>query len=186
VLVVAGSLTPQTRAQTDALSAAKVATFVLDARVVFEPVNREREMERIVGPAAGVLRRGADVLVLADSAAEAVAETQRRGAEHGLDRQAASKQVSAALAELTERIVRVTGLTRLVIAGGDTSGTICRRLGICGNYVLEEVATGVPSGRAIGRDMVLVLKSGSFGEPEFLIRATEHLKTPVRTRRRSA
>ena len=186
VLVVAGSLTPQTRAQTDAMTAAKIATFMLDARVVFDPPERARETARIALGAAEVLRRGADVLVLADPAAETVVETQHRGAESGLDPLAASKCVSATLADITERIVTETGITRLVVAGGDTSGTLCRRLGVRGNYVLEEVATGVPSGLAIGRDMVLVLKSGSFGERDFLLNAAEHLKALTRARRRSA
>jgi uncharacterized protein YgbK (DUF1537 family) len=55
-----------------------------------------------------------------------------------------------------------------------------------GRRLEESAFAGVPAGRAIGRDMVLVLKSGSFGEPEISIRATDHLKTLIRTRRKSA
>jgi uncharacterized protein YgbK (DUF1537 family) len=56
-------------------------------------------------------------------------------------------------------------------------GTVSRKLGIKGNYVLEEIETNVPSGLAIGRNMSIVLKSGSFGKEDFLYKAIEHLKS---------
>lgn len=50
-------------------------------------------------------------------------ETKGIGAEeHNLDPFSISKLVSAKLAEASYQIVKQTGLKRLVIAGGDTSG----------------------------------------------------------------
>ena len=49
-------------------------------------------------------------------------------------------------------------------------------LGIKGNYILEDMETNVPSDLAIGRNMSIVLKSGSFGKRNFLYKAIEHLK----------
>lgn len=49
-------------------------------------------------------------------------------------------------------------------------------MGIKVNFILEENATGVPSGLTFGRGKLIVLKSGSFGKPDFLIEAAEHLK----------
>lgn len=60
-----------------------------------------------------------------------------------------SKLISAALAEVTLQVVEETSLKRLVVAGGDTSGTVCRKLGIKGNVVLKEIETGLPSGLAL-------------------------------------
>jgi 3-dehydrotetronate 4-kinase len=66
------------------------------------------------------------------------------------------------------------GVRRLVVAGGETSGAVVDRLGIPGFLVGEEIAAGVPVLRAVGAqirakpvDMLLALKSGNFGGPEF-------------------
>jgi uncharacterized protein YgbK (DUF1537 family) len=176
VLVVSGSLTPQTRAQTAALRATGTATVTLDSRRVFTAALRAQEIDRVTAEALGPLRAGADALVLAEQTDDVVAATKMEGTERGLNALGTSKAVSAALAEITERIIDGAAIKRLVVAGGDTSGTICRRLGIQGNWVLEEVATGVPSGLAIGRPLLLVLKSGSFGDADFLRTAIARLK----------
>ena len=59
---------------------------------------------------------------------------------------------------------------RLVVAGGETSGAVVDRLKIPGFLVGAEIAAGVPVLRAVGAedgDMLLALKSGNFGGPEF-------------------
>jgi uncharacterized protein YgbK (DUF1537 family) len=69
------------------------------------------------------------------------------------------------------------GLRRLVIAGGETSAAICRRLGVHGLRVWKEIQPGVPSCVSLGdRPLLLVLKSGSFGTPDFLQQALVHIQ----------
>lgn len=176
-LVVSGSLTPQTRAQTAELVAGGMLTITLDSRRTIDGTTCQAEVARVSAGAIGPLREGRDVLVLAAQDDASVTATKALGAEGGLDPLAVSKRVSAALAEVTKNVVEGTGLSRLVVAGGDTSGTVCRRLGIHGNWVLNEIATGVPSGLALGKPLLLVLKSGSFGAPDFLATAVAHLKS---------
>ena len=68
-----------------------------------------------------------------------------------------------------EGLVR-SGVRRLVVAGGETSGAVVDRLQIPGFLVGAEIAAGVPVLRAVGAnggDMLLALKSGNFGAPEF-------------------
>ena len=63
-----------------------------------------------------------------------------------------------------------SGVRRLVVAGGETSGAVVDRLKIPGFLVGAEIAAGVPVLRAVGADsgeMLLALKSGNFGGPEF-------------------
>ena len=177
VLVISGSLTPQTRAQTAHLISTGVPCMVLDSRKVFSSVECDEEIRRLVIEAQNLLKQGKDVLIMADNRAEIVLQTKVIGQEKKIDPLLISKMVSATLADVTERIVDETGLKRLVVAGGDTSGTVTRKLGIKGNYVLEEIETGLPSGLALGRHMLIVLKSGSFGKTEFLSHAIDHLKS---------
>ena len=63
-----------------------------------------------------------------------------------------------------------------MIAGGETSGAVVDRLGIPGFLVGAEIAAGVPVLRAVGAkngEMLLALKSGNFGGPEFFSDALE-------------
>ncbi|MDI1251243.1 MAG: four-carbon acid sugar kinase family protein [Lacunisphaera sp.] len=177
VLIVSGSLTPQTKSQTAALAAAGVPTVTLDTRQMFAPASRPQEIVRVIDEVLGYLRAGHDALVMADQSMATVAATKSLGAQRGLDPLATSKAVSTALAEVTLTVIETVGIKRLIVAGGDTSSAVCRQLGILGNYILEEISPGVPSGLAIGREMLLVLKSGSFGADDFLVHATAHLKT---------
>jgi 3-dehydrotetronate 4-kinase len=57
-----------------------------------------------------------------------------------------------------------------VVAVSSTSGAVVDRLRIPGFLVGEEIAAGVPVLRAVGTgngEMLLALKSGNFGGPEF-------------------
>ncbi|SDF61070.1 four-carbon acid sugar kinase family protein [Sporomusa acidovorans] len=176
VLVISGSLTPQTKAQTAYLVSRGTSKVVLDSRKIFQDMEYTEELGRVTRTAEQLLKDGKDVLVMAANGEDVIGETKELGKKMSMDLLTISKRVSAALAEITEKLVTGTELKRLVVAGGDTSGTVCRKLGIKGNYILREIEIGLPSGLAIGRNMLIVLKSGSFGKEDFLFKAVQHLK----------
>jgi uncharacterized protein YgbK (DUF1537 family) len=104
------------------------------------------------------------VLIASSSTPDQVAALQAR---HGRD--AAGHAIEQAMADIAEGLVQ-SGVRRLVVAGGETSGAVVDRLGIPGFLVGAEIAAGVPVLRAVGaRDgaMLLALKSGNFGGPGF-------------------
>ncbi len=104
------------------------------------------------------------ILIASSTSPEEVATLQAR---HG--REAAGHAIEQAMADLAEGLVQA-GVRRLVVAGGETSGAVVDRLGIPGFLVGAEIAAGVPVLRAVGAktgDMLLALKSGNFGGPEF-------------------
>ena len=104
------------------------------------------------------------ILIASSSTPEEVAALQAR---HGRD--AAGHAIEQAMADIAEGLVR-SGVRRLVVAGGETSGAVVDRLQIPGFLVGAEIAAGVPVLRAVGvsgGDMLLALKSGNFGAPEF-------------------
>ena len=104
------------------------------------------------------------ILIASSSTPEEVAALQAR---HGRD--AAGHAIEQAMADIAEGLVR-SGVRRLVVAGGETSGAVVDRLQIPGFLVGAEIAPGVPVLRAVGvssGDMLLALKSGNFGGPEF-------------------
>lgn len=63
------------------------------------------------------------------------------------------------------------GVTRLVAAGGETSGAVVQVLDVALMEVGPEIAAGVPALAIPGRDLTLALKSGNFGQPDFFARA---------------
>jgi uncharacterized protein YgbK (DUF1537 family) len=177
VFSVAGSLMPQTRAQVEAASRAGIPCLELDTVALLAEEGARAEIERILAAAIPLLRAGRDVVVHSAHRPEQVAATKAAGSELGLPEVEVSRAVSRTLAEITVSVLQATGLKKLVVMGGDTSGTVTRRLGIQGNIVLDEIEPGLPSGLALGvPPLLLVLKSGSFGKPEFLLKAMEHLK----------
>ena len=176
VLVVSGSLTPQTKAQTSYLINQGVHHIVMDSRHFFDEELKEKEIHSTVERAAGIIQNGQDLLIMADNTPSVVQETKELGKKRNLDELTVSKRISAVLAKVTEILLDQTHFKRLIVAGGDTSGTVCRQLGIKGNFIVQEIETGLPSGLAIGPQLLIVLKSGSFGTPEFLAHAIQHLQ----------
>jgi uncharacterized protein YgbK (DUF1537 family) len=121
------------------------------------------ETERALGWARERLSKG-PILIASSSTPDQVSALQAR---HGRD--AAGHAIEQAMADIAEGLV-TSGVRRLVVAGGETSGAVVDRLGIPGFLVGPEIAAGVPVLRAVGTkdgEMLLALKSGNFGGPEF-------------------
>jgi uncharacterized protein YgbK (DUF1537 family) len=121
------------------------------------------ESQRALGWARERLGKG-PVLIASSSTPDQVSALQAR---HGRD--AAGQAIEQAMADIAEGLVK-SGVRRLVVAGGETSGAVVDRLGIPGFLVGPEIAAGVPVLRAVGAregDMLLALKSGNFGGPGF-------------------
>lgn len=177
ILCAAGSQMPQTRAQVEAALAAGVVGLELATERLFNAAEREAEIDALAGRIVDLLRRGRDTLVRTPAGAEAVAATRQRGAEHGLSGTETSRLVSDSLAEVVGRAAERCGLDRLAVAGGETSAAVCKRLGARGLRIWEEIQPGLPSCVSLtDPPRLLVLKSGSFGTPEFLLQAIDHLK----------
>ncbi|MBR1126597.1 four-carbon acid sugar kinase family protein [Bradyrhizobium lablabi] len=126
-------------------------------------VAGKEEARRAVAWAVERINSG-PVLIASSATPDEVAALQSR---HGRD--AAGHAIEQAMADIAEGLVR-SGVHRLVVAGGETSGAVVDRLGIPGFLVGEEIAAGVPVLRAVGvkkGEMLLALKSGNFGGPEF-------------------
>ncbi|MCK1746346.1 four-carbon acid sugar kinase family protein [Bradyrhizobium sp. 139] len=126
-------------------------------------ITGKGEAERALAWAKPRLADG-PVLIASSATPDQVAALQAR---HG--RNAAGHAIEQAMAEIAESLVK-SGVRRLIVAGGETSGAVVDRLKIPGFLVGAEIAAGVPVLRAVGAEageMLLALKSGNFGGPEF-------------------
>ena len=111
------------------------------------------------------------VLVYSSAAPDEVQDIQNR-----LGRMNAGEQIERLLAEIA-RALSQRGFTRLIVAGGETSGAVVGALGINALAIGPEIDPGVPWTRTLtGTDLALALKSGNFGAPDFFLKAWDLLR----------
>jgi len=168
VLCVAGSLTPQTRAQLEYLRAAGVRSLELPLEAI---AAGDETLQQLVAQLAGEIEAGRDAVVHTPGIA------RRDGEAPIADATDLARAVAAAIADVAARVIERSGADRLVVAGGETSAAVCKRLAVRGMRVWREIQPGLPSCVTLEHPQRwLVLKSGSFGTPDFLARAIAHLK----------
>ncbi len=94
-----------------------------------------------------------------------------------MGRDAASAMLEGVLADVADGLVQ-SGVRRLVVAGGETSGAVVARLQVRRLRIGAEIEPGVPWTLAEGGGptLLLALKSGNFGGRDFFLQAFE--RTP--------
>jgi uncharacterized protein YgbK (DUF1537 family) len=112
------------------------------------------------------------VVIAASAPPDRVAAVQAR-----LGREAASALIEDALARIAAGLV-AGGVRRLVVAGGETAGAVVSRLGVRSLRIGGEIDPGVPWTLAAGsgEPLLLALKSGNFGAPDFFMKAFQVLE----------
>ena len=114
------------------------------------------------------------VLIYATAGPEAVRVVQ---AELGAER--AGELVEDALAAIARGLVEL-GVGQMIVAGGETSGAVVKALGVRGLRIGPEIDPGVPWTVALQtgareRPLLMALKSGNFGTPDFFLKAWNYL-----------
>ncbi len=94
-----------------------------------------------------------------------------------LGRERAGHLVEQFIADLAV-ILRGRGVTRFLVAGGETAGAVVGALSVAALYIGPEIDPGVPWTLSIGdaHPVALALKSGNFGAPDFFLKAWELVK----------
>lgn len=110
-------------------------------------------------------RRDDIPLVFSSTDPAAVAASQKR-----YGKEAVATAVERFLAQ-TARLLAGRGFTRIVCAGGETSGAIVQALDADALEIGPEIDPGVPALKVSGRELSLALKSGNFGRPAFFSHA---------------
>ncbi|MCD7735734.1 MAG: four-carbon acid sugar kinase family protein [Lachnospiraceae bacterium] len=106
-----------------------------------------------------------EILLFSSEEAAVVAENQKYGKER------IAALIEQVQAELAKRFVQA-GRKRVIVAGGETSGAITRKLGYRSYSIGKSIAPGVPVMTPDADPEVrLVLKSGNFGQEDFFLRA---------------
>lgn len=170
--VVSGSVSPTTAAQIAWARDHGFATIAFDAATVCAgPEALARAEAAAVTDALAALEAGRPALVHSAEGPDdpAVAHLREVAGPDGLA--GANDRIGAALGRILRRLIDTAGLSRAVVSGGDTSGHVCRELGI---YALTALAPTIPgasicTAHADGAmdGLELALKGGQMGSPDY-------------------
>ena len=82
-----------------------------------------------------------------------------------------ARHYEEAMAAIARGLV-ASGVRRLVVAGGETSGAVVSALGVTGLRIGAQIDPGVPATVSLGDEPIaLALKSGNFGGTDFFAKA---------------
>jgi uncharacterized protein YgbK (DUF1537 family) len=165
--ILAGSCSAATRGQVAAAVAAGNPVFQIDPLAVAEKhVDAPKVLDWI-----GQQKDNAVPLVYSSAEPDAVKSVQDK-----LGRNQAGHMIEHLLADVAKGLAK-RGFTRLIVAGGETSGAVVEALGVKALAIGPEIDPGVPWTRSIaGTDLALALKSGNFGTPDFFLKAWKKLR----------
>ncbi|MDP9831603.1 3-oxo-tetronate kinase [Trueperella abortisuis] len=104
-------------------------------------------------------------LIFATASPEKVRESQEK---FGVSE--VSSAIENFFARLSQDVLKL-GVTRFIVAGGETSGAVAQALGARGFYVGPQIDPGVPWTKTLDGKLDLALKSGNFGDEDFFMRA---------------
>ncbi|MFO7297008.1 MAG: hypothetical protein DIU63_08020 [Proteobacteria bacterium] len=166
-VILAGSCSEATRGQIRAAQAAGLPAFKLD------PFALAKGQVGAADVLSWASQQTPDTPILVYSSDE---PENVRAAQAELGREEAGAMIERELATIARGLVEA-GFSRLIVAGGETSGAVVGALGIKALEIGPEIDPGVPWTRSKeGQGLVLALKSGNFGSPDFFLKAWKLLE----------
>ncbi|MCE7030625.1 3-oxo-tetronate kinase [Jiella avicenniae] len=163
--ILSGSCSTMTRAQVERYRADH-PSLEIDADKL---IAGELEPEEVADWASSAASKAAP-LIYSSAEPDRVRAAQER---HGKERVATA--IEGFFAEIARELTGA-GISRLVVAGGETSGAVVEGLGLSALEIGPEIAPGVPALKASDRPLWLTLKSGNFGAEDFFAEALAVLK----------
>lgn len=164
-VVLSGSCSPMTNQQVDHYRRLAPAHAVDVARCL-DDNTRQAYAEELANWVCGQRDKLAP-MIYATASADALAVIQQ---QYGATR--ASQAVEALFALLTA-LLATQGISRFIVAGGETSGVVTQSLHIDGFFIGPCISPGVPWVKARNKPVSLALKSGNFGDEAFFSRAQQ-------------
>ncbi|MCI8658919.1 MAG: four-carbon acid sugar kinase family protein [Lachnospiraceae bacterium] len=159
-LILAGSCSDMTRRQIVCAQSHHIPSLKIVPQKLLEGSQTQEELWHFIQA-----HQGQEVLVYSSDSPENVHAVQKSGKER------MAQLLEQTMAQLARQAV-AAGYTRIIVAGGETSGAVTKALGFDSYIIGESVAPGVPVMIPHNRPNIrLVLKSGNFGQEDFFLRA---------------
>ncbi|MER9107149.1 four-carbon acid sugar kinase family protein [Mesorhizobium sp. M0848] len=162
--ILAGSCSGATRGQID-MHKANHPTLAIDVDLVMRGETTSDQIVEFMK-----VNHGRAPLAYSSGTPEEVHAMQAR-----YGREEVAAKLDAFFADTARKLV-ATGVKRLVVAGGETSGAVVSALDLGALTIGQEIDPGVPVLLSQGEQPIaLALKSGNFGSPDFFLKALERL-----------
>jgi 3-dehydrotetronate 4-kinase len=161
-IILAGSCSAATREQVQVAVAAGLPSFRIDPyEIATGNLTAETVLQWLIKQPAKLIP-----IIYSSDDPENVGRVQNT-----LGRDVAGHSVESLLAGVAKALPSL-GFSRLLVAGGETSGAIVKSLGIKVLSIGPEIDPGVPwTLSCSGPEMALALKSGNFGAPDIFLKA---------------
>lgn len=164
--ILSGSCSTATRGQIAAAKAVGIPAMRIDALKIADGNVKPDTFVAF----AKAQPAGNPVLLYSSDDPEVIAKVQDE-----LGREQAGAIVEDAMGEIAQGLADA-GFTKLIVAGGETSGAVVAALGVNAIEIGPEIDPGVPWTKSLDdRGLVLALKSGNFGGERFFLDAWDRL-----------
>ena len=166
--IIAGSCSAATRRQIEMAQAQGAPSLQVEAIDIAEHritvADAAAFIERSAGGLAPIVYSSADPQKI-------------RMVQEQLGRNRAGELVEHFMGQLAQELAQ-RDFTRLIVAGGETSGAVIHSLGVTALEIGPEIDPGVPwtLSSGAGPHLALALKSGNFGADDFFLKAWERLQ----------
>jgi uncharacterized protein YgbK (DUF1537 family) len=180
IAVVSGSVSPMTAAQIDHATSNGFEAVRLDLTRLADPQAWTAEVGRAVAQSKAALSEGRDPLVFTAKGPDdpAVREMKDRLNKDQEAAQIVNDRIGSSLGEILDRLIRETGLHRVVLSGGDTSSHATLKLKIDALTSVAKLAPGGPlcrahSGNLSRNGLEIAMKGGQVGTADFFVAARD-------------
>ena len=171
VLAVSGSASPVTQKQI----VSAIENGFQGIRVTPQQILEEETMPaELIEKAIQFINEGKSVIFYTAMGPDdsSIKDTRELFTKKGMSEFQSGELIGRQLGRWSKEIIRATGLTRAIVAGGDTSGFVTRELGVYGLEVLRQVSPGAPLCQTFSEDeemngFELALKGGQLGGPNY-------------------
>lgn len=158
-IVLAGSVSQSTQSQVKYFIETHKPSFKINPYYIFEENFFSQITEFITN------NQNDDILIYSSDTPEKIKEYQKMGKER------TAKKIEGIFAKVSKTALKI-GYSKIIIAGGETSGSVIQALKFDSFMMGRNIAPGVPIiAPTDNRSIRLVLKSGNFGEENFFIKA---------------
>lgn len=178
IFCVSGSCSPVNAAQIETAQAQGFQIIDIDAAAAVDPRGWQSVLEHCNAQSLSALGQGRDVLVTTARGPDdpALARVRAATVASGMTPGAVNDAIGSGLGRLLAGIRRKTGIARVAVAGGDTSGHAMTALGVAALSALAPLAPGAPLCVVHADDpgidgLEVTLKGGQMGRKTFFIEA---------------
>lgn len=174
-LFVVGSANPLTKAQMNYLcgNESNVPVHVSAVMLMNGQDQFEKEVDRTVGIVAELFRQKPvpQSVIIGTALGDCVVNLDQEDLRRGYDSGTCSRRINEGLAEITGRVMELVGreqVAGLLLTGGDTMESVCRRLQVSYIEAVDNIVPQVDVGRIMGKytGLPVVVKGGFCGSKE--------------------